>query len=292
MQYDITLIGSYTKDTIITPSATKHVDGGGFNYGAHAAIALDAKTAAITRLNKNDNQVVKNLENLGVDVFPTFTPDSTEIKLTYPTNDWDNRTLIMSKSAGSFSSDQFDDIDSKIFLINASVRNEVEKETLKSLIKKNSLIGVDLQGFIRSRNNDGTLIDSEWSEKEEILALVYYLKADAVEAEFLTGESDIISSAKILASFGPKEIIITHKDGVLVYADNKIIQKPFKSKKIIGRSGRGDTCGASYVFMRLSLKPEEAATWAAAATSIKMEYDTPLLKNKSYIESLVKQYDK
>ena len=117
MQYDITLIGSYTKDTIITPSATKHVDGGGFNYGAHAAIALDAKTAAITRLNKNDNHVVKNLENLGVDVFPTFTPDSTEIKLTYPTNDWDNRTLIMSKSAGSFSANQFDDIDSKIFCV-------------------------------------------------------------------------------------------------------------------------------------------------------------------------------
>ena len=78
----------------------------------------------------------------------------------------------------------------------------------------------------------------------------------------------------------------------MVYVDNRIIQKPFKSKKIVDRSGRGDTCGASYVYRRLSLKPEEAATWAAAATSIKMEYDTPLLKNKSYIESLVKQYDK
>ena len=103
MQYDITLIGNYTNDTIITATGTKQVDGGGFNYGAHAAIALGAKTAAITRLNKNHKHVIKNLENLGVDVFPTYTADSTHIKLIYPTNDWDNRTLIMSKSAGSFS---------------------------------------------------------------------------------------------------------------------------------------------------------------------------------------------
>ena len=48
MQYDITLIGNYTNDTIITATGTKQVDGGGFNYGAHAAIALGAKTAAIT----------------------------------------------------------------------------------------------------------------------------------------------------------------------------------------------------------------------------------------------------
>jgi sugar/nucleoside kinase (ribokinase family) len=291
MQYDITLIGNYTNDTIITANGTKQVDGGGFNYGAHAAIALGAKTAAITRLNKNHKHVIKNLENLGVDVFPTYTTDSTHIKLIYPTNDWDNRTLIMSKSAGSFSANQFDDIDSKIFLINASVRDEVDQETILSLSKKKSLIGIDLQGFIRKKNDDGTLMDSAWKEKEKILDIVYYLKADAVEAQFLSGETDLISSARTLASFGPKEIIITHKDGVLVYANNKIIQKPFKSKKIVGRSGRGDTCGASYVFMRLSLTPDQAATWAAAATSIKMESDTPLLKNKSYIKSLVKQYD-
>ena len=85
MQYDITLIGNYTNDTIVTPSETKQVDGGGFNYGAHAAVALGAKTAAITRLNKDHSHVVENLENLGVDVFPTYTPNSTHIKLIYPT---------------------------------------------------------------------------------------------------------------------------------------------------------------------------------------------------------------
>ena len=37
---------------------------GGFNYGAHAARALGANVAAVTRLNKDDQHVVKNLEFL------------------------------------------------------------------------------------------------------------------------------------------------------------------------------------------------------------------------------------
>ena len=65
MKYDITLIGNYTKDTVVTPAETKYVDGGGFNYGAHAAVALGAKTAAITRLKNNDQHVVENLSKIG-----------------------------------------------------------------------------------------------------------------------------------------------------------------------------------------------------------------------------------
>ena len=136
MSYDITLIGNYTKDKIVTPREIKYVDGGGFNYGAHAAIALGAKTAAITRLKKEDKHVVDNLTNIGIDAFPTYTDCSTHIELIYPTDDFDERTLVMPKSAGSFSSEQFKDIKSKIFLVNASVRDEFKIQTLIDLKKK------------------------------------------------------------------------------------------------------------------------------------------------------------
>ena len=290
MSYDITLIGNYTKDKIVTPSAVKHVDGGGFNYGAHAAIALGAKTAAITRLKKDDMHVVDNLTNIGIEAFPTYTDSSTHIELIYPTDDFDERTLIMPKSAGSFNSEQFKDIESKIFLVNASVRDEFKVQTLIDLEKKGSLIGIDLQGFIRTRNKNNVLVNSLWNEKKEALELTHYLKADGVEAEFITGESDLISAAKILKSFGPKEVIITHKNGVLVYDGINVYQQPFILNKIIGRSGRGDTCGASYVYKRLSLEPREAIKWAAAATSLKMESDTPLKNTKEEIETRVQKY--
>ena len=290
MMYDITLIGNYTKDKIVTPTETKYIDGGGFNYGAHAAVALGAKTAAVTRLKKDDKHVVENLINVGIDAFPTYTNNSTHMELIYPTDDFDNRTLIMPKSAGSFTSAQFESIESKVFLVNASVRDEFKIETLNDLKKKGSLIGVDLQGFIRTKNKKNKLINSSWKEKKEALSLTHYLKADGVEAEFLTGESDLISAAKILKSYGPKEVIITHKDGVLVYDGENIYQEKFILDKIIGRSGRGDTCGASYVYMRLTLDPSESIKWAAAATSLKMESDTPLKRTKLEIENRVGQY--
>ena len=290
MTYDITLIGNYTKDTIVTTAETKYVDGGGFNYGAHAAIALGAKTAAITRLKNNDQHVVDNLTNIGVDVYPSFTDESTHIELIYSGDDFDDRTLIMPKSAGSFTSEQFLNIESKIFLVNASIRDEFKLGTLLDLKKKGSLIGIDLQGFIRTRDSNNVLNNSTWEEKKEALAITHYLKADGVEAEFLTGESDLVAAAKILKFYGPKEIIITHKDGVLVYDGNQVYQEPFMLDKIIGRSGRGDTCGASYVYMRLTLGPGQSIKWAAAATSLKMESDTPLKKSKQEIEDRVKEY--
>ena len=71
------------------------------------------------------------------------------------------------------------------------------------------------------------LINTVWEEKKEALGLTHYLKADGVEAEFITGKSDLITAAKVLKSYGPKEIIITHKGGVLVFDGDKIYQELF-----------------------------------------------------------------
>ena len=55
----------------------------------------------------------------------------------------------------------------------------------------------------------------------ETLAYLDILKTDAVEAEYLTGKTDIYEAAKAFAEMGPAEIVLTHKEGVLVYADGK-----------------------------------------------------------------------
>ncbi len=90
------------------------------------------------------------------------------------------------------------------------------------------------RGLSEPKIAENVLINSAWEEKEQALALAHYLKADGVEAEFLTGESNLTAAAKILESYGPKEIIITHKDGVLVYADGQIYEEPFKLKRSLG----------------------------------------------------------
>jgi len=88
-RYDVVIIGNYTKDTIISPAGTRYVDGGGFNYGAHVAAMMGLKTAAVTRLAREDQRVVEALLRLGIAVYPTYTDYSTIMELYYPTTDVD-----------------------------------------------------------------------------------------------------------------------------------------------------------------------------------------------------------
>ncbi|MGB5847835.1 MAG: PfkB family carbohydrate kinase, partial [Ignavibacteriaceae bacterium] len=273
--YDIVIFGNYTKDTIISKAGTRYVDGGGFNYGAHAAANSGKIVAAVTRLASEDTRVITTLEEIGVDVYPTFTSTSTHMKLEYPTDNVDERILTCSATAGTYAISQFDGLEAKAFLINSSVREEVPLALVKELRKKECLLVADAQGFTRIISPDNTLIHAKWPEKIEVLKLIDVLKVDIVEAESLTGEKDIFKAAKMLAEFGPKEIVLTHRNGILVYAGGEYFEETFKPKKLIGRSGRGDTCIASYMAKRLTAEPAEAIKWSAAVTSLKLEAEGP-----------------
>ena len=66
--YDIVIFGNYTKDTIVSKTGTRYVDGGGFNYGAHAAANSGKSVAAVTRLAEEDKHVVEILESFGLTI--------------------------------------------------------------------------------------------------------------------------------------------------------------------------------------------------------------------------------
>ncbi|MFC1481722.1 PfkB family carbohydrate kinase [Candidatus Neomarinimicrobiota bacterium] len=286
--FDILFCGNYTKDTIITPEGSRGVDGGGFNYGAHAAVGLGANVAAITRLAAGDSHVIANLNKQGITVYPTIVPTSTHMILDYPTTNPDERILTSPHTAGSYTLDQFDGIEAKRLLINSSMREEMPLAVIEGLRPRFEQLVGDLQGFIRVIAPDRRLVYEQWPEKEAILGLLDVLKTDQVEAEFLTGESDMRRAARALAEFGPKEIVLTHKDGIVVYDGSQFYEAPFHSKKIVGRSGRGDTCIASYIAKRLTLPPKEAIIWSAAVTSLKMEADSPFLKSVADVEKLIR----
>jgi len=281
------ILGNYTKDTIVSSAGTRFVDGGGFNYGAHAARVSGLKVAAVTRLAKEDFRVVKKLEKIGVDVYPFITTSSTHMKLEYPTDDVDQRILTCTVTAGSYTTAQFNDLTAKAILINASIREEVPFEIVKYLSQKDGLLVADAQGFVRIIDQDHRLIHAPWPEKERVLALINVFKADAVEAESLTGEQDLKKAAKVLADWGPTEVILTHRDGILVYADDRFYEARFLPEKLIGRSGRGDTCIASYIAKRLSAPPGQATIWSAAVTSLKMEAEGPILRAGHEVESFI-----
>jgi sugar/nucleoside kinase (ribokinase family) len=287
-QYDVAFCGNYTKDTIITPDGTKHVDGGGMNYAAHASKKLGANPVVVTRLNKEDERVVKAFEEAGIDCIAEFTPSSTLMTLEYKTRNVDHRNLYVKGTAGTITPSQLDDIDAKVIVTNSSLRGEVELEFFQKMReRKGVLLSADVQGFIRVLRGE-SLVYEPWTEMEAVLKHLDILKSDAVEAEYLTGEKDIEKAARFFANMGPKEIILTHSEGVLIHADGKDYHYAFHAESMAGRSGRGDTCVGTYVTKRLTLPPKDAGKWAAAVTSLKVEklgvFDRPVMLAEAFIQ--------
>jgi sugar/nucleoside kinase (ribokinase family) len=149
-------------------------------------------------------------------------------------------------------------------------------------------LALDVQGFVRVAR-EGLLAYEAWPQKEAVLAQVDILKTDAVEAEMLTGLANMHGAANALAGLGPAEIVLTHRDGLLVLAQGEFHEAAFFPEKLLGRSGRGDTCLAAYTAKRLSASPSEATIWAAAVTSLKMEAEGPFRRNVRDVEELIAQ---
>jgi sugar/nucleoside kinase (ribokinase family) len=287
-RYDVAFVGNYTKDTIVSAAGRRMVDGGAFNYGAHVAAAMGLRVAAITRLAEEDWRVVEALTALRVDVFAETTPASTCLRLEYPSSNPDERSIYVTSSAGSFTLAQVAGIQAQAFVLGPSFRGEVTLDLIQALATKDGSIAADVQGWVRVVR-EGKLDLEEWPEARLFLPQVSILKADAVEAERLTGEADLYQAARLLADLGPDEIVLTHRDGLLVLAGGSFYEAGFHPAVLVGRSGRGDTCLAAYVSKRLTASPDQATLWAAALTSLKMEAEGPFRRDIGAVEDVMRK---
>lgn len=131
--YDIAFIGHYTKDTIVSASGIRVVDGGAFNYGANVAARMGLKVAAVTRLAEEDFHVVEKLKGLGVDIFAHISPQSTCLRLEYPTSNVDERVIYVTSSAGPFTPAEVEKIQARAIVVGASMRDEVNLQVIEEL---------------------------------------------------------------------------------------------------------------------------------------------------------------
>jgi sugar/nucleoside kinase (ribokinase family) len=103
----------------------------------------------------------------------------------------------------------------------------------------------------------------------------------------LTGCSDLASAARALAEYGPREVVLTQSSGVTVLSDGCMFKAAFTSRSLTGRTGRGDTCFATYLGSRLSASARESVDLAAAITTLKQEKPGPWLGPLAEAEALV-----
>jgi sugar/nucleoside kinase (ribokinase family) len=173
----------------------------------------------------------------------------------------------------------------RIYVAASIIAGEVDLPLLRALARRGP-VAIDIQGFVRVPEGEG-LIFRQWPDMQEGLAHVTYLKVDRAEAELLTGQTDLRLAARCLAGYGPRKIVITQSSGVTVLADGCFCQAPFTPRSLAGRTGRGDTCFATYLGRRLTASPEEATCLAGAVSTLKQEQPGPWCGTLADVEAVL-----
>ena len=126
--------------------------------------------------------------------------------------------------------------------------------------------------------------------RTEVEGVAAVLAADAAEAEILTGLTDRAEAAKLLHSWGAKEVLITHNTEVLAYDGNKVYTCPIKARNLSGRTGRGDTTFAGYISERQRAGVEEALRYCTALVSLKMETPGPFQGTRQDVLDYIREF--
>ncbi len=284
-QYDMVMFGHFARDRNVVDGVGETQSGGAVYFGSIAARRLGLRVAVVTRLRVEDFPYLEELETEGVDVFPTPASETSGIENSYNSADMERRLCKPLGFAGPFQMTDVPRLDARLYAIVPIIAGEVSLELLQYLAAR-APVALDVQGVVRVR--EGTdLVSRPWKQIATGLANVTYLKADRAEAELLTGESDLTSAARRLSAYGPREIVLTQSSGVTVYADGRFYTAPFTPRSLAGRTGRGDTCFATYLARRLSSSPGDACRWAAAVTTLKQEKPGPWLGVPEDVERIV-----
>jgi sugar/nucleoside kinase (ribokinase family) len=274
---DVLMIGHFAKDQLVVGESSETSSGGGVYYGSVALRRIGLRVAVVTRLHPGDFSRLDEIRQEGVRVYATAAPETSGIENVYDPDDMDRRTCRPLGFAGPFRREEIPDLSARVTLVVPIIAGEVDLPLLRWLAERGPVggpLGLDVQGFTRFRES-GRLVSRHWPEMAEGLALVTYLKVDRAEAELLTGGTDVRAAAHQLASCGPREVVVTQSSGVTVYADGRFYEAPFTPRSLAGRTGRGDTCFATYVGRRLSAPAEQACHFAAAVTTLKQERPGP-----------------
>jgi sugar/nucleoside kinase (ribokinase family) len=279
------MIGHFAKDRLVVDGHGEIASGGAVYYGSVAVRRLGVRVAVVTRLHPGDFPRLDELKQEGIQVFAAPAPETSGIENIYDSADMERRICKPIGFAGPFQAQDIPDLPARIYLVASIIAGEVDLPLLKSLAKRGP-VAIDIQGFVRVREN-GNLVFRQWSDMEEGLSYVTYLKVDRAEAELLTGLTDMVAAASRLAGYGPQEVVLTQSSGVTVFADGQIHQAPFTPRSLAGRTGRGDTCFATYLGRRLTASAEEATRLAAAVTTLKQEHPGPWRGTLADVEALL-----
>ena len=286
---EICCIGHITRDKVITPKFEADMPGGSAYYFAKALSDFeDASFRLITSVGADNLKVVDELkkEGIEVEVFPG--ENSVYFVNKYADNMSDRTQRVLAK-ADPFTVEKLQDAEAKFFHLGTLLADDFPIEVLKYLSKK-GIVAVDIQGYLREVRGD-EVYHIDFDLKREAMPYIHILKANEVEMEVLTGETDPYKAAEVLAEWGCKEVLLTlGEKGSLIYAEGNFYEIPaFQVDEVVDTTGCGDTYMAGYLYMcNKGASYKDAGTFAAAMCTLKLQNKGPFSGTVKDVEALIK----
>ena len=308
MPYDLMIIGQPSLD--INTDHLGHTVreiGGAVVYSGYAAAALGHSVLALGKCDPAEIDLPAVFAQAGasawaanVTLAPCPADSSTSISNTYHTADKERRTCRVISRIPAYTPGDLPAAQAAVIHIAGLMRGDIDESVIEAAAKRGD-VALDVQGFLRCARPNGLMEFEDWPRKRELLPLIRFLKTDAAEAEILTGTADRRQAAQMLFDMGAgplpqREIMITHNTEALVYDGRNCYAEPLRPRGRSGRSGRGDTCFASYITERLTRDipggndiPVALRT-AAALVSLKMESPGPFLGGRADVERYIREF--
>lgn len=220
MEYDSLIIGPVSLDiNIDCEGTTRRELGGAVVASGYAAAGCGFRTAVLTKANSDEADAEERFTDSGVDVYVRESAHTCSIQNRYLTPDQDRRICTSLGICDPFTAADLDaipNVHAQIYHFGGLVCGDID-ETLIQVASGIGRTAVDMQGFLRCVTSDHRMKLHDWDKKYIYLPYIHYLKADAAEAEILTGTDDRHEAARMLSSWGAREIMITNSDEVLIY---------------------------------------------------------------------------
>ncbi len=290
-EYDSLLIGHISLDNNVDCDGTgRVVPGGAVVYGSAAAHMLGFSVGVVTKLARKDADRLGEFVIPRDDLYVTYSDSSTEMKNVYLTPDKDRRISSCSSRSDPFvPADIPEDVSAKICHLAGLIYGDLPIETIRYAATLPSKTALDVQALLRHAAPDGSLYFEDWEYKKEIFPSIDYLKTDAAEAEILTGTDDRREAARLMNSWGAKEVMVSHNDEIIIYDGESFYDCPIRSRSLAGRTGRGDTVFSVYICARQYHDIPASLLLATAAVSLKMEKPGAFDKTRAELDEYIRE---
>ena len=212
--YDTMIVGPISLDIMIDcHDVETRLTGGAVVQSGYAASNVGARTAIFTKTSPSVD-VYDAFANCPADIYWRPSAAPTSIRNKYFTEDKERRDCHLISRCDQIRFEDLPAVDTQIYHFAGLVVGDFENDVFKKA-SEHGKVAVDVQCLLRKGEEDGTMTFHDWAEKKEYLPYIDFLKTDAAEAQILTGLEDRKEAAKLLHSWGAKEVVITHNTEVL-----------------------------------------------------------------------------